>query len=71
MVQEDSLHHMDLFDMGFMVIWRYRNSSYSPRISAWNDPVGTTLVLRTSIKISLQINSRVETLFKNAKKLAI
>ena len=31
MVKEDSLHHMDLFDMGFMVIWHYRNSSYSPK----------------------------------------
>ena len=31
MVKEDSLHHMDLFDMGFMVIWRCWNSSYSPK----------------------------------------
>ena len=29
MVKEDSLHHIYLFDMGFMVIWLYRNSSYN------------------------------------------
>ena len=32
MVKEDSLHHIYLFDMGFMVIWRYQNSSYSPNL---------------------------------------
>ena len=29
-VKDDAVHHMGLFDMGFMVFWRYRNSSYSP-----------------------------------------
>ena len=32
MVKEDSLHRIYLFDMGFMVIWRYQNSSYSPNL---------------------------------------